>query len=245
MNIIPAIDIIDGKCVRLTQGDYHTKTIYSSNPVDVAQQFQDCGLQYLHLVDLDGAKKGSITNLRVLEEIAHNTNLKIDFGGGIRSDADMKLAFDNGAAQVTIGSVAVKRQDLVMGWQTKYGADRIILSADCNNRQISVNGWIDNSGVDVVSFIEHYKQLGIVNFMCTDIAKDGMLAGSALALYQEILSVTPIKLIASGGVRGLADIERLSVLGCDGVIIGKAIYEGYIKLSELKNYVEKKNNSLS
>jgi phosphoribosylformimino-5-aminoimidazole carboxamide ribotide isomerase len=202
-------------------------------------------LQYLHLVDLDGARKGIITNIKVLESIACKTNLKIDFSGGIRSNADIKLAFSSGAAKVTVGSVALSRQDLVVEWMSEYGTDNIILSADCNNRQISVNGWVENSGTDVLSFIRQYRELGATTIMCTDISKDGMLTGPALELYSEILSATEINLIASGGVSSMKDVRRLQSVGCSGVIIGKAIYEGFIKLSELKNYVEETNNTLS
>lgn len=245
MNIIPAIDIIDGKCVRLTQGDYATKTIYNESPLDVAKEFEAFGLQQLHLVDLDGARNGVVTNINVLESIACKTNLKVDFSGGVRSNTDVELAFNCGASKVTVGSVALTRQDLVVEWLSKYGADNIVLSADCNNRRISTNGWTENSDVDVFSFIEQYRKLGATTVMCTDISKDGMLAGPALELYSEILSGTDISLIASGGIRSLEDIKLLRTVGCSGVIIGKAIYEGFIKLSELKNYVEEKNNTLS
>jgi len=244
MNIIPAIDIIDGKCVRLKQGDYNAKTIYNSNPLDVAKQFADNGLQYLHLVDLDGARKGSIVNIKVLDSIAGKTNLKIDFSGGIRSNDDVKLAFNNGAVKVTVGSIALNQQDTVVEWLKQYGSDKLIISADCKNRFVATSGWEKNSDTDVLFFIEQYQKTGATTVMCTDISKDGMLAGPSVALYSEILSATNIKLIASGGVSTMDDVKRLESIGCNGVIIGKAIYEGCIKLSELKNYVEEKNNTL-
>ncbi len=245
MNIIPAIDIIDGKCVRLKQGDYNNKTVYSNNPLDVAKQFEDNGLQYLHLVDLDGAKYGSVINVSVLERIARETNLIIDFSGGIRSSTDLKRVFDSGAAKVTVGSIALSRQEIVLEWLEEYGGDSIIISADSMNKQIAVNGWLENSGIDIVPFIQQYKKLGATTVMCTDIAKDGMLAGPSLTLYEEIIAAADINLIASGGISTMADIRNLNMVGCKGAIIGKAIYEGYIKLSELTSYVEEENNTLS
>ncbi|MBS1781095.1 MAG: 1-(5-phosphoribosyl)-5-[(5-phosphoribosylamino)methylideneamino]imidazole-4-carboxamide isomerase [Bacteroidetes bacterium] len=246
MNIIPAIDIIDGKCVRLQQGNYDKVTIYNVNPIDIALQYQDIGIRHLHLVDLDGAKKGKVTNLQILEKIANATNLYIDFGGGIRTDEDIQLAFDSGAGKVTLGSIAIKDKAKVLAWQSIYGGDRIILGADCQNGMIAVNGWTNNTSVDVVSFIREYRQQGLEQIMCTDISCDGMLAGPAIPLYKGILSaVNNIQLIASGGIRSIEDLKTLKQIGCAGAIIGKAFYEGYIQLNELRNYAEETNNSVS
>lgn len=245
MNIIPAIDIIDGKCVRLQQGDYTKQVVYSEDPLNLALQFQDYGLQYLHIVDLDGAKKGSITNLKVLESIAKATNLCIDFSGGIRSENDIQLSFDRGASKVTLGSVTVKKPDLVLEWKAKYGQEKIIIGADCNNGKLAIQGWSDTTTTEIIPFVKKYESLGFTQMMCTDISCDGMLAGPSTHLYKEILASSKIHLIASGGISSIADLEALRVLGCGGAIIGKAIYEGVIKLSELRNYVEKTNNTMS
>jgi phosphoribosylformimino-5-aminoimidazole carboxamide ribotide isomerase len=234
MKIIPAIDIINGKCVRLTKGDYATQKIYNENPLEVALAFQDAGLQYLHLVDLDGAKTGSIKNYKILESIAKSTTLTIDFGGGIKSDADIELAFNCGAAQVTAGSIAVKYPEKVTEWLTKYGAEKIILGADCINRQIAYGGWMEQSATDVVLFINDYRQKGIATVVCTDVAKDGMLQGPSVELYKEIISKTGCNLIASGGISSVTDIIALKKAGCAGAIIGKAIYEGKLTLKEVK-----------
>jgi phosphoribosylformimino-5-aminoimidazole carboxamide ribotide isomerase len=233
MRIIPAIDIINGKCVRLTKGDYSTQKIYNENPLEVAKQFEAAGIRYLHLVDLDGAKSGRIVNQKVLNAIASQTNLNIDFGGGIKSEADIAVAFDNGATQITAGSIAVKNPELVYEWISKYGADKIILGADCRNRKIAINGWLQDSETDVLDFIKDYWAKGITNVICTDIAKDGMLMGPSDELYQEIITSTNIGLIASGGIASINDILRMKKIGCEGAIIGKAIYEGNIKLNEL------------
>jgi len=233
MRIIPAIDIIDGKCVRLSKGDYDTKKIYNENPLEVAKAFEDSGIQYLHLVDLDGAKSSRIVNHKVLYEIAQNTNLKIDFGGGLKSDADLKIAFDNGASQITGGSIAAKNPELFASWLTKYGSDKIILGADSNNRKIATDGWLESTETDVVGFIKDYVEKGIQYVICTDIEKDGMLQGSSNELYTEILTTSQVKLIASGGVSCLEDLEQLKALGCEGAIVGKAIYENRISLKEL------------
>jgi phosphoribosylformimino-5-aminoimidazole carboxamide ribotide isomerase len=233
MRIIPAIDIINGKCVRLTKGDYSTQKIYNENPLEVAKQFEAGGIRYLHLVDLDGAKSGRIVNQKVLNAIASQTNLNIDFGGGIKSEADIAVAFDNGATQITAGSIAVKNPELVYEWISKYGADKIILGADCRNRKIAINGWLQDSETDVLDFIKDYWAKGITNVICTDIAKDGMLMGPSEELYQEIITSTNIGLIASGGIASINDILRMKKIGCEGAIIGKAIYEGNIKLNEL------------
>ena len=233
MRIIPAIDIIDGKCVRLTKGDYSTQKTYNNNPVEVAKEFEASGIKYLHLVDLDGAKSGHIINHKVLNAIAHATNLIIDFGGGVKTDADLTLAFDNGASQITAGSIAVKSPEIVYQWIETYGADKIILGADCMNRKIAIQGWQDNTKIDVTDFITMYKTKGISNVICTDIAKDGMLQGAANELYKNILSTVNINLIASGGIATVDDVLQMQQLGCEGVIIGKAIYEGRITLKQL------------
>lgn len=234
MRIIPAIDIIDGKCVRLTRGDYSTQKIYNQNPVEAAKEFEAAGIQYLHLVDLDGARSGSIINHKVLNDIATQTNLIIDFGGGVKSDADLKIAFDNGANQITAGSIAVKNPEQVYGWIAKYGSEKIILGADCLDRKIAVQGWQDSTDLDVIDFIKSYKTKGISNVICTDISKDGMLKGAANELYTEILVNVNISLIASGGVTTINDVMQMLQIGCEGVIIGKAIYEGNITLNQLR-----------
>lgn len=232
MRIIPAIDIINGKCVRLTQGDYAQQKTYNENPLEVAKMFADAGIQYLHLVDLDGAKNGRITNQKVLETIATNTSLHIDFGGGLKTDDDLATAFNSGAKQVTAGSIAVKSPETVYGWIAKYGADKIILGADCRNRNIAVSGWQEESVLDVLDFISQYKTKGIQQVICTDISKDGMLQGPSFALYEELLQ-TGISLIASGGVTTIDDVIALKNMGCEGAIIGKAIYEGTLTLKQL------------
>ncbi|PKH51092.1 1-(5-phosphoribosyl)-5-[(5-phosphoribosylamino)methylideneamino]imidazole-4-carboxamide isomerase [Tenacibaculum sp. Bg11-29] len=237
MRIIPAIDIIEGKCVRLTKGDYATKKIYNENPVEVAKEFEDNGIEYLHLVDLDGAKSQHIVNYKILEQIAAKTNLKIDFGGGLKSDEDLRIAFDNGANQITGGSIAVKNSEVFTGWFAKYGADKIILGADCINRKIATHGWLETSEVDVIDFIKQYEKIGLKSTICTDVAKDGMLQGASVDLYQEILNKSAINLIASGGVSKIEDLLRLKEIGCEGAILGKAIYENRISLKQLKNFI--------
>lgn len=233
MRIIPAIDIINGKCVRLTKGDYSTEKIYRKDPLDAAREFEDAGIQYLHLVDLDGAKSNQIINYKTLYKIASKTSLQIDFGGGLKSDADLKIAFENGASQITGGSIAVKNPELFQSWLITYGNEKIILGADCNNRRIATQGWLESSSLDVIDFIKEYEKKGVKYVICTDIAKDGMLEGTSNDLYKEILQKTTVKLIASGGVSSLDDLHTLKELGCDGTIVGKAIYEGKIKLKEL------------
>ncbi|MDP2540677.1 1-(5-phosphoribosyl)-5-[(5-phosphoribosylamino)methylideneamino]imidazole-4-carboxamide isomerase [Tenacibaculum discolor] len=237
MRIIPAIDIIEGKCVRLTKGDYDTKKIYNENPLEVAKEFEANGIEYLHVVDLDGAKSSRIINHKVLEQIATKTNLKIDFGGGLKSDEDARIAFESGANQITGGSIAVKDPDVFIGWLTKYGMDKIILGADCKDRKIATNGWLQTSEVDVIEFISEYQEIGVANTICTDVAKDGMLQGASLDLYLEILSKTSVNLIASGGVANINDLHRLKEIGCEGAIVGKAIYEGNISLKELQEFI--------
>ncbi|CAL2063722.1 1-(5-phosphoribosyl)-5-[(5-phosphoribosylamino)methylideneamino]imidazole-4-carboxamide isomerase [Tenacibaculum sp. 190524A05c] len=239
MRIIPAIDIIEGKCVRLTKGDYNTKKIYNENPLEVAKQFEDAGIEYLHVVDLDGAKSKHIVNHKVLEQIASKTNLKIDFGGGLKSDEDAKIAFESGANQITGGSIAVKNPDIFINWLKNYGPERIILGADCKNRKVATHGWMETSVVDVVEFITDYEEIGVEYVICTDVAKDGMLEGTSNELYMEILETTKVKLIASGGVSNLDDLFKVQELGCEGVIVGKAIYENKISLKELEQFIIK------
>ena len=234
MRIIPAIDIIDGKCVRLTKGDYSTKIIYNEDPLEVAKEFEANGIQYLHIVDLDGAKSNNIVNHKILESIATKTSLQIDFGGGIKTNEAVQLAFDCGAKQITGGSIAVSNSEIFSGWVSKYGADKIILGADCNNRKIATNGWLKESELDVIDFIDSYQKKGIQHVICTDISKDGMLQGASNELYREILKATGISLIASGGVSCMNDLSQLKEIGCEGVILGKAIYEGNISLKELQ-----------
>ncbi len=234
MRIIPAIDIIGGKCVRLSKGDYATQKIYSENPLDMAKQFEDFGVKYLHVVDLDGAKAKQIINYKTLELLATKTNLIVDFGGGIKSEEDVNIAFNSGAKQITVGSIAAQNPHLMLEWLQKYGSEKIVLGADCKDRKIATNGWLESSGDDVVSFIQEYEKNGIVYSIVTDIEKDGMLAGPAFELYSEILSETnQIKLIASGGITTIDDVIKLSEMGCEGAIIGKAIYEGTINLKDL------------
>ena len=235
MRIIPAIDIIDGKCVRLTKGDYSTKKIYNENPIEVAKEFEAAGIQYLHLVDLDGAKAKHIVNYKVLEQITSKTTLKIDFGGGLKTDEDLHIAFNSGAKQITGGSIAVKDPEIFEGWINKYGGIKIILGADCNNEKIAVSGWQEESDMEVIPFIQSYEDKGVKYVICTDIAKDGMLEGPSFDLYKRILNDTKdIRLIASGGVTSIDDLNALEELGCEAVIIGKAIYEGHILLRDLE-----------
>ncbi|MDF1672732.1 MAG: 1-(5-phosphoribosyl)-5-[(5-phosphoribosylamino)methylideneamino]imidazole-4-carboxamide isomerase [Vicingaceae bacterium] len=234
MRIIPAIDIIEGKCVRLSKGDYKTKKVYNENPLEVAKEFEANGIQYLHLVDLDGAKSQHIVNYKVLENICSKTNLKVDFGGGLKSDKDLQIAFESGANQITGGSIAVKNPDIFKGWLQKYGSDKIILGADFSNRKIATSGWLETSELDVVNFINQYEKYGVSYVICTDIAKDGMLQGTSNELYQEILNKTNVKLIASGGVSCFDDLLKVQEIGCEGAIIGKAFYEGRLTLKELQ-----------
>ncbi|TXD84129.1 1-(5-phosphoribosyl)-5-[(5-phosphoribosylamino)methylideneamino]imidazole-4-carboxamide isomerase [Subsaximicrobium wynnwilliamsii] len=235
MRIIPAIDIIDGKCVRLTKGDYDTKKIYNENPVEVAKKFEAAGIEYLHLVDLDGAKANHIVNYKVLELIASKTTLKIDFGGGLKSNEDLHIAFNCGAKQITGGSIAVKDSNTFEAWLSKYGGTKIILGADCHKEKIAVNGWQEESDMEVLPFIKSYVSKGIQYVICTDIAKDGMLEGPSFELYKKILSESKdIKLIASGGITSIEDLNKLEDLGCEAAIIGKALYEGHIALKDLE-----------
>lgn len=238
IELIPAIDIIEGKCVRLSQGDYASKKVYNEDPLEVAKMFEDNGLKRLHVVDLDGAKAQHIVNYRTLETLASHTSLTIDFGGGLKSDEDLKIAFDSGAQMVTGGSIAVKRPSVFEGWVARYGADRIILGADVKDKKIAVGGWLEASECDLFSFVSDYCQKGIKKVITTDIAQDGMLQGPSTALYEEMLQKLPdIYLIASGGVSRVDDIVSLDELGVQGVIFGKAIYEGRIALRDLRRFL--------
>lgn len=237
MRIIPAIDIIDGKCVRLSKGDYGTKKIYNENPVEVAKEFESFGIKYLHLVDLDGARSKHIVNQKVLENIAKETSLEIDFGGGLKTIEDIEIAFNSGAKQITIGSIAVQNPEFCFGLIEKYSSDKIILGADCENRKIKTSGWLEESSLDVIDFILQYQEKRIQNVICTDISKDGMLEGASEDLYKEILDKTKIQLIASGGISCIEDIYKMKEIGCSGTIIGKAIYEGRISLRQLQSFV--------
>lgn len=237
IEIIPAIDLIDGKCVRLSQGDYSQKTVYNEHPLEVAKMFADAGIKRLHLVDLDGAKAHHIVNHKVLQTIATKTNLIIDFGGGLKSDDDLRIAFECGAAMITGGSIAVKNAAIFSSWIEKYGAEKIILGADVKDEKIAVSGWLETTSIDLLPFVKNYYQKGINKVICTDISKDGMLQGPAVELYEKILSQQPdLYLIASGGVSSVNDIEILMENNIPAVITGKAIYEGKIKLSELKKF---------
>lgn len=233
MRIIPAIDIIQGKCVRLTKGDYATEKIYAENPLEMAKAFEDHGIKYLHLVDLDGAKSKHIINHRILAEIATKTSLNIDFGGGLKSKEDIKIAFECGAAQITVGSLAITNPELFAECLSSFGSEKIILGADCRNRKIATQGWLEDTEEEVLDFIQNHEQQGVQYVVCTDIAKDGMLEGPSVALYQEIIAQTQVKLIASGGVSSKLDLEILKAIGCEGSIVGKAIYENKISLKEL------------
>lgn len=235
MKIIPAIDIIDGKCVRLSKGDYGTKKIYNENPLEVAKEFESFGIKYLHLVDLDGAKSKHIVNQKVLENIANETSLEIDFGGGLKTIEDIEIAFNSGANQITIGSIAVQNPEFCYDLIEKYGPEKIILGADCEDRKIKTSGWLEESNQDVIDFILHYQKKGIKNVICTDISKDGMLEGASEDLYIEILEKTNSKLIASGGISCIEDVYKMKEIDCTGTIIGKAIYEGRILLKDLQN----------
>ncbi|WP_025663724.1 1-(5-phosphoribosyl)-5-[(5-phosphoribosylamino)methylideneamino]imidazole-4-carboxamide isomerase [Aquimarina megaterium] len=238
MRIIPAIDIIDGKCVRLSKGDYNTKKIYNENPLEVAKEFEAHGIEYLHLVDLDGAKSKHIVNHRVLEQIASRTSLKIDFGGGLKTDDDLRIAFESGANQITGGSIAVKDPEIFTSWLQKYGTDKIILGADAHHEKIAVSGWLEESDKELIPFVQEYQKEGITYVICTDISKDGMLQGPSFELYQRILNQTDnLKLIASGGISTFDELPKLAEIGCEGTIIGKAIYEHKISLKQLEEYI--------
>lgn len=233
MRIIVAIDIMGGKCVRLKRGDFNTKKVYNEDPLEVARKIEDNGIKYLHLVDLDGAKNKRIENISVLEKIAWKTNLKIDFGGGLRTYDDLITVFNAGARQVTAGSIALSQPEMFLEWLSRLGQEKLILGADCIDRKVSASGWTDNSEIDVIDFISDYKSKGVKYSICTDIKKDGMLKGPATPLYKEILNSVRINLIASGGISSIKDIENIREAGCEGVIIGKAVYEGKITLKKL------------
>jgi phosphoribosylformimino-5-aminoimidazole carboxamide ribotide isomerase len=234
MQIIPAIDIIDGKCVRLTQGDYEQKKIYNEHPLEVAKQFEDAGLKRLHLVDLDGAKAGSVKNWKVLEAIAGKTSLVIDFGGGIKKETDVQIVFDSGAAYATIGSLAVKDEATFVNWLTSFGANKFLLGADVKNEKIAVGGWLETTDIWIYDFIKKYVDHGVQQIFCTDVSKDGKLEGPSTTLYKNIISEFPaLHFIASGGVSSMKDLEDLQAIGCKGAIVGKAIYEGRISIKEL------------
>ena len=234
IEIIPAIDLIDGKCVRLSQGDFEQKKIYNENPLEVAKEFEQFGIKRLHLVDLDGAKNGKVTNLKTLETIAQNTNLTIDFGGGIKTDTDINSIFDAGASIASIGSIAVKDSEKFFEWLEKYGGDKILLGADVRGGKLAINGWLTDTELEIIPFLENYFAEGVTQVFCTDISKDGVLEGASNELYGEILAKLPkLNLIASGGASKIKDVHELEKIGCSGVIIGKAIYEGRITLEEL------------
>ncbi len=238
MRIIPAIDIINGECVRLSKGDYNQKTVYSKNVLDVAKNFEDNGIQFLHLVDLDGAKENRIINYKTLEQISSKTSLIIDFGGGLKSEEDIKIAFESGAKQVTLGSVAVKNPELFLETFEKYGKEKIILGADAKKEKIAVSGWLEESEMNIYDFIKEKTEDGIQYIISTDIDKDGMLEGPSFDLYEKIIAENPnIKLIASGGITSASDLEKVKSIGCEGAIIGKALYENRISLNDLKPFL--------
>ena len=242
IEIIPAIDLIDGKCVRLMQGDFAQKKIYSENPSAVAEAFESAGLKRLHIVDLDGAKLGKIANLKILESIARRTNLTIDFGGGIKTDADIKSVFDAGAKMASVGSVAVKDAERFFAWLEQYGGERILLGADVKGDKLAINGWQTTTEIEILPFLTDYFARGVRQVFVTDISKDGLLQGTSNKLYTKILTQLPgLKLIASGGVSRLEDIRELEKIGCAGAIVGKAIYEGKIKLSEFEEFLKGKS----
>jgi phosphoribosylformimino-5-aminoimidazole carboxamide ribotide isomerase len=238
MQIIPAIDLIDGKCVRLTQGDYSQKTIYNEQPLDVAKQFEDAGLQRLHLVDLDGAKAGAVQNWKVLEAIASKTSLTIDFGGGIKTEKDVQIVFESGAALATVGSIAVKNEALFVSWLQQFGANKFLLGADVKEEKIAVGGWLETTDVWVYDFIEKYVKHGVQQIFCTDVSKDGKLEGPSIELYKNIITKFPeLHFIASGGVASIQDLEELKAIGCKAAIVGKAIYEGKIEMADLNSLI--------
>jgi phosphoribosylformimino-5-aminoimidazole carboxamide ribotide isomerase len=238
MEIIPAIDVIEGKCVRLSQGDYDTKKVYNESPVEVAKEFENAGITRLHMVDLDGAKQGKIVNLKTLEPVASQTKLKIDFGGGIKTTEDVRSVLNAGATFFNIGSIAVKQPEIVQGWIEQFGADKILLGADVKDENIMINGWQQSANLNIYNYINAYIMKGIKNIFCTDISKDGLLQGTSTELYKKILEAFPqLNLIASGGVSVIDDVDELNTIGCSGVIIGKALYEGRIQLLQLKKYL--------
>ena len=235
--VIPAIDIIEGKCVRLTQGDYEQKKIYNENPLEVAQQFEDAGLKRVHLVDLDGAKAGKVKNWKVLESLAGKTSLKIDFGGGVKSEKDVEIIFDSGGTWCTVGSIAVKNEKELLTWVERFGAEKFMLGADVKDKMIAISGWTESTDIPVEDFIGKYYDKGINQIFCTDVSKDGKLEGAATELYKELIGKYPkVFFIASGGVSSMKDLEELRNIGCSAAIVGKAIYENRISLKELKQF---------
>ena len=237
MQIIPAIDIIEGKCVRLTQGDYSSVKVYNENPVEVAREFEDAGLTRLHLVDLDGAKAGRVTNWKVLESVASKSSMEIDFGGGIKTVKDVDIVLNSGARWATVGSIAVKDETTFLGWLEQYGAASFLLGADVKNEKIAVGGWLETTDIWVYDFIRKYMEHGIKQLFCTDVSKDGLLQGPALSLYKNIIAeFPPLHFIASGGVSSMQDLENLAGIGCNGAIVGKAIYENRISLKDLQKF---------
>ena len=238
MEIIPAIDIIDGKCVRLSQGDFETKKVYSESPLETARQFEAAGITRLHMVDLDGARQGKLINLASLSDVASNTNLKLDFGGGIKTKEDVLSVLNAGAGMINIGSIAVKQPALVSAWIEEFGSEKILLGADVRDEKIVTQGWQVSTDIGILKFIEDFVRRGIKQIFCTDVAKDGLLEGTSIDLYKKILGKFPgLHLIASGGVTSINEIEALKAIGCAGVIIGKALYEGRIKLGDLKKFL--------
>lgn len=239
MQIIPAIDLIEGKCVRLTQGDYRQQKTYHDHPVYMAKQFEDAGLSRLHLVDLDGARQGKVVNWAVLEQMAVQTSLQIDFGGGIHQESDLQRIFSSGARWASVGSMAVRKPELFAQWVMQFGGDHILLGADVRNNQVAISGWVQDSGIALMDFLDRQTALGIQQIFCTDISKDGLLQGPSIDLYTSILKRYPaLKLIASGGVSCVKDLKELRALGCSGAIVGKAIYEGKISLHELASFMQ-------
>lgn len=237
MQIIPAIDIIEGKCVRLTEGDYSQKKIYNEHPLEVAKEFEGAGLQRLHLVDLDGAKAGAVKNWKVLETITSKTSLIIDFGGGIKQQEDVKIVLNSGAAFATVGSIAVKDETKFVSWLQQFGADKFLLGADVKNEKIAVGGWLETTDIWIYDFIEKYINHGVQQIFCTDVSKDGRLEGPSTELYKNIIQKFPqLHFIASGGVSSMKDLDELAEIGCNGAIVGKAIYEGRVTLNELKKF---------
>ncbi len=238
MEIIPAIDIIDGKCVRLTHGDYSRKKIYNEHPLEVARQFEDASLQRLHLVDLDGAKAGAVKNWKVLETVAAKTTLIIDFGGGIKTEKDVQIVFECGSRYATVGSIAVKERESFIGWLKKWGADKFLLGADVRDEKLTISGWLEKTDIWIYDFMQDYMEQGVQQIFCTDVAKDGALEGPSVELYKNIMQKFPkLHFIASGGVRNIDDVYELEDIGCKGVIIGKALYENRIQIADLKKFV--------
>jgi phosphoribosylformimino-5-aminoimidazole carboxamide ribotide isomerase len=233
MRIIVAMDVLDGKCVRLTRGDFSTKKIYSEDPLDLAKNFEDAGIRHIHLVDLDGARTGHIVNQKILKAISGGTKLRIDFSGGLRTVDDIKGVFESGTLSVTVGSIAVNDPDLFLSWLSEWGPEKIILGADCNNRKIVTAGWLIRSDFDVLDFIRDYSSKGVRFVACTDIERDGTMNGPAIGLYRDILEIDNVSLIASGGIATVGQIKKLSEIGCEGAIIGKALYEGKLELKDI------------